>query len=67
MSEAVIIIYINITSFVLISYLIGQNNVGQNFSLGKIFVNIGKFRHFCQTKNFGRRKILSIFDFPYFV
>ena len=26
--------------------------VGQNFSLDKIFVTIGKFRHFCQTKNF---------------
>ena len=33
-----------------LGYLIGQKNVGQNFSFEKIFVTHEKFSHFCPTK-----------------
>ena len=45
-----------------ISHAINQyfhNFVGQNYSSDKIFVTSRKFRHFCPTKNFVRRKFLS--------
>ena len=33
-------------------YLVGQNNVGQNYLSDKIFLTYQKFRNFCPTKNF---------------
>ena len=33
-------------------YLIGENFVGKNFSLGKIFITQPIFRHFSPTKSF---------------
>ena len=55
--EFLINLIYNIINYIILPYR--TNNVGQNYSSDKIFVTSGKFRHFCPTKNFVRRIILS--------